>query len=113
MATGCLRRWWLVPFCSACLCCCYSASSTPATSSGTPPSSESPSTWSSSPYRYTQTHTHTHTHTQRERERKCGSYQIKLEINFMDSSTMNVISTMFRSEEHTSELQSHLNLVCR
>src|SRR4029434_11361988 len=39
-------------------------------------------------------YTHTHTHTQRA-ERICRNIQVA------------------RSEEHTSELQSHLNLVCR
>src|SRR4029434_11331900 len=44
------------------------------------------------PISHTLTHTHTHTHT----ERECKPLIIA-----------------GRSEEHTSELQSHLNLVCR
>src|SRR4029434_11362901 len=39
-------------------------------------------------------HTHTHTHTHRHRHRHTHTHGL-------------------RSEEHTSELQSHLNLVCR
>src|SRR4029434_3433915 len=40
-------------------------------------------------------HTHTHTYTHRERQ------------------THVHVHSLIRSEEHTSELQSHLNLVCR
>src|SRR4029434_11351997 len=42
------------------------------------------------PISHTNTHTHTHTHNK-----------------------LNVLQARVRSEEHTSELQSHLNLVCR
>src|SRR4029434_1203698 len=44
------------------------------------------------------THTHTHTHTQ------LFEYAKKMSDGMM---------ALARSEEHTSELQSHLNLVCR
>src|SRR4029434_10666134 len=48
-------------------------------------------------YRNTHTNTHTHTHTHEETQ----------ETQRKDCISVN------RSEEHTSELQSHLNLVCR
>src|SRR4029434_10032442 len=49
---------------------------------------------------HTHTHIHTHTHTHTQQHNTTHTYMME-------------IISKHRSEEHTSELQSHLNLVCR
>src|SRR5260370_28975970 len=42
-----------------------------------------------------------------------GSYQLRYVVDTLIGSTEYTQAISVRSEEHTSELQSHLNLVCR
>src|SRR5260370_31247154 len=46
-------------------------------------------------------------------KRNLVTLHLVLEVNIADRLTPHVANVHFRSEEHTSELQSHLNLVCR
>src|SRR5260370_10481637 len=45
--------------------------------------------------------------------RACGPPIARITRELTTNGPIPTISIMFRSEEHTSELQSHLNLVCR
>src|SRR4029434_11327287 len=56
-------------------------------------------------YTHTQTHTHTHTHTY--------THTTHTHHTHRHTHIHTYTHTLTRSEEHTSELQSHLNLVCR
>src|SRR4029434_2818777 len=51
------------------------------------------------------THTHTHTH------RHTHKTHTHTDVSFLEYNES--ICVYMRSEEHTSELQSHLNLLCR
>src|SRR4029434_7011892 len=61
----------------------------------------------------TLTHTHTHSHTHTHRHTHTHTHTHTHSHSFSNSNQCIFNRTSYRSEEHTSELQSHLNLVCR
>src|SRR5882762_11547318 len=44
---------------------------------------------------------------------RCSVHEMSISGTLMRMRTIDISCTLQRSEEHTSELQSHLNLVCR